>query len=105
MNFFFSPSASSQLLPILALIASVTTCGAWWYAALRRRTVGIFYWLAAGHSVSLGIRILSMIYMSGQVSRERLQATGSMQLLMSLVLAGLYVVLVRWLVDQPDHSR
>lgn len=86
---------------VIGLLASATMCGAWWYAALQKRKVAIFYWLAAAHTLSFAVQVLSITYYTSHVQVSRLAAVGSMQMLMSFVLAGLYVALVRWLVDQP----
>ncbi len=92
---------SPQLPFFIGLLASATICGAWWYAALQKRKVAIFYWLAAGHTLSLGISLLQTIYMITKADSGRWMAIASMHTLVGVAMAGLYVALVRWLVDQP----
>ena len=96
-------STASQFPFFIGLLSSGAVCGAWWYAALRKRKVAIFYWLAAGHTLSFGIQTLRVGYVLTNAGSDRWASVASMQTIVAVVLAGLYVALVRWLVDQPDQ--
>jgi len=97
----FLPNA----LNLIGLLPTAIICGAWWYAATQKRGAAIFYWLAATHTLALVIRTLQMIStMGGQPNIARIQSMGAASAVVGLALAGLYVALVRWLVNQPDHS-
>jgi hypothetical protein len=97
-------SIAAQFPFLIGILASGILCGAWWYAALRKRKVAIFFWLAAGHTITFGIHAISVgSYLMSQ-NFQRMAAVASMQTLMSVVMAGLYVALVRWLVEQPDST-
>ena len=91
----------SQLPFLFGLLTSATICGAWWYAALQKRKVAIFYWLAAAHTLSFAVQVLQASYLLAGANYTRMAALAPMHLLMGIVTAGLYVALVRWLVDQP----
>lgn len=96
--------ATAALFPFfIGLLTSATVCGAWWYAAIRKRGVPIFYWLAAAHTLTFGIHVYSVIIISTQTNYRSMASVGAMQTLMGVVLAGLYVALVRWLV-RGDES-
>jgi len=64
-------NALAQLPFLLSLIASSVMCGAWWYAAMKKRGVAIFYWLAAAHTFSLCVSILQVYYMLTEAGRAR----------------------------------
>lgn len=92
--------AAAKIPFIIGLLASGIVCGAWWFAALHKKRVAIFFWLAAAHSITFGLHLLSMIYIFSHTDVGRIVSTGSLQTLMAAVLAVLYVILVRWLVRQ-----
>src|SRR4051812_13326009 len=98
MNSFF------QISYFFSLIPSVIICGAWWFAATRRRNVPILFWLAATHSFSLVVSVLQMLSAMGERSFARMQSLSAVGTLAHVALAGLYVVFVRWLVSQPGDS-
>src|SRR5690349_6756085 len=97
MNFAF------QIPYILSLVPTIVISGAWWFAAIRRRNVSIFYWLAATHSFALVVSVMQMINTFGERNIARIQSLASVSVLVHVALAGLYVALVRWLVNQPDN--
>ena len=99
-----SISLAAHFPLLVGLVASGIVCGAWWYAALRKRKVAIFYWLAAAHTLSLGIHAASVLSLLIYGNSTRMLEFSSMRTLMVVVMAGLYVALARWLVEQPDST-
>lgn len=98
MNFAF------QIPYAFSLIPTIVICVAWWFAASRKRDVSIFFWLAGTHTFSLVVSILQMVNVIGERNIARIQSMAAVGMLVHVALAGLYVVLVRWLVNQPDSS-
>ena len=96
MNLFFQFSYAFSLLPTAVI------CGAWWYAAIQKRKVSIFYWLAATHSFALVVQVLQISNTLGERNIARIQSLASVGMLVHVALAALYVMLVRWLVNQSD---
>lgn len=97
-NSFFKISYFFSLVPSLII------CGAWWFAATRKRHVSLFFWLAGTHSFSVAVSVLQMVNaFSAPQNLARLQSLSAVNMLTHLALAGLYVALVRWLVNQPDE--
>jgi hypothetical protein len=92
-----------QLSGLISLLTTAVICGAWWFAALRKRSVSIFFWLAATHTLSLAVTALQFATSFGGGSPNRMMALTAPRMLVSLALAGLYVMLVRWLVDRLDE--
>lgn len=88
---------------LVSLIASAVMCGAWWYAAVIKRRVGIFFWLAATHTFSFGLGAVQLLFMLARASGERGAVLPPLRMFTSIALAALYVALVRWLVDRPDE--
>jgi hypothetical protein len=93
-------SSAFQIRMVVSLLVAATIAGSWWYAAIRKPKVGIFYWLGAIHTVQVGI---TATYVYGSVAHssaafyEKIQAVQS---LTGLCMAALYVVLVNWLVER-----
>jgi hypothetical protein len=98
-------SSFFQFTYFFSLIPSLVICGAWWFAATRRRNVSIFFWLAGTHSFALVVSVLQMVNTFGEQNMARLQSLSAVNMLVHLALAGLYVALVRWLVNQPDERN
>ena len=92
--------AASRIPFIIGLLASGIVCGAWWFAVLNKKRVAIFFWLASAHTITFGLHLLSLIYIFSDANVGRIVSMGTLQTLMAVVLAGLYVTLVRWLVRQ-----
>ena len=93
--------AALQIRMIVGLLVAATIAGAWWYAALKKPGTGIFYWLAAGHTAQVGI---SAAYAYGTFTHATpayWEQVSGVQSLVGLCVAGLYVVLVNWLVERP----
>jgi hypothetical protein len=100
-----SPSFPSfQISFVIGLLANAVLCGAWWYAALQKRKVAIFYWLAAAHTLSFAMHALTVVSILTRSNAARLASIGPAQTLTAVALSGLYVALVRWLVNQPDTT-
>ncbi len=97
-----SLSLAAHFTIFVGLICSSIVCGAWWYAALLKRKVAIFYWLAAAHTLSFGIHAISVVSHLVYENSARMLELNSMRSLMVVIMAGLYVALARWLVRQPD---
>ena len=95
---------SPSLFPYLvSLIASAVMCGAWWYAAVGKRRVGIFFWLAATHTFSFGLGAVQLLFILTHAPAERGAVLQPLRMFTSIALAALYVALVRWLIDRPDE--
>ncbi len=96
-----SLSSTLQIRMVVTCLVSGTIAGAWWYAALKKRETGLFYWLAAAHTGQLGI---SAAYAYGTFSHAPpafWEQLSGVQSLLGLGVAGLYVALVNWLVERP----
>jgi glucan phosphoethanolaminetransferase (alkaline phosphatase superfamily) len=101
MNYAF------QFTYLLSLLSGIIISGAWWYAAVRVRNVSVFFWLAAAHTFSLAVHILQIVNSLGERNIARIASIGQLGLLVSLIIAGMYVALVRWLVERlstPDKD-
>jgi hypothetical protein len=88
----------------LSLLPSIVICGAWWFAATHRRNVSIFFWLAGTHTFSLVVSVMQMVNTLGEPNLARIQSMAAVGVLVHVALAVLYVVLVRWLVNQPGEQ-
>lgn len=95
---------SFQIPAFITLLTSAIICGAWWYVAVRRKNVGLFYWLASAHTLSFAIHALQLGYSLNKASAIRFQSISPMFMLVGVVLAALYVTLARWLVEQTGDS-
>jgi hypothetical protein len=81
----------------IGLIAGLIMCTAWWYAAIKFPRVWIFSGLAIVATISIllhaGVLLLVASSQSGLVGQ-----LSSIQVILYLVEAVLFILLVRWLV-------
>lgn len=98
-------SSSYYLQTAIGLIAGMIMCAAWWYAAIKFPRVWIFSGLAIVVTISLllhaGVLLLVASSQSGLVGQ-----LSSIQVILYLVEAVLFIVLVRWLARSlKDQSK
>ena len=90
-------SSSYLLQTAIGLIAGIVMCAAWWYAAIKFPRVWIFSGLAIIATISILVHAgVLLLVASGQSSGMVLQFS-SVQVILYLVEAVLFLLLVRWL--------
>jgi hypothetical protein len=90
-------SSGYYLQTAVGLIAGMIMCAAWWYAAIKFPRVWIFSGLAIVATISLllhaGLLLLMVSSQSGLIGQ-----LSTIQVILYLVEAVLFIILVRWLV-------
>ena len=87
-------------------MAGIVMCAAWWYAAIKFPRTLIFSGLAIVATISILLYAGMLLFIaSGNTSGLVLQLS-SIQVLLHLAEAVLFILLVRWLVSNlKDQSR
>ncbi len=90
-------SSSYQLQTAIGLIAGIVMCTAWWYAAIKFPRVWIFSGLAIIATISILLHAGVLLLIASGQSSGMLLHLSSVQVVLHLAEAILFVLLVRWL--------
>ena len=101
-----SMNSSYYLQSAIGLIAGAIMCGAWWYAVIKFPRIWIFSVLAIVATISILLYAgMLLLFASGNASGLALQLS-SMQVLLHLAEAVLFILLVRWMVaNMRDQTK
>lgn len=92
------------LQSIIGLLAGVLICGAWWYAVIKFPRTWIFSGLAIVATISILLYAgMLLLFASGIASKMGVYLS-SVQVLLHVIEAILFVFLVRWLVSNAGKS-
>lgn len=90
-------SSSYYLQTAIGLIAGLIMCAAWWYAAIKFPRVWIFSGLAIVATISFLLYAGMLLLIANGGSSGLIPHLSSIQVVLHVIEAVLFVLLVRWL--------
>ena len=97
-------SSGYYLQTAIGLIAGIIMCGAWWYAAIKFPRVWIFSGLAIVATISILLYAGVLLLIASSNTSGMISGLSSVQVLLHLAEAVLFILLVRWLVSNVSKS-